>query len=168
MGVPCCRGAVTREGVCGLGPLQIAGWPFALPSSGPHKEEQAVILAEQYYPRFMSRKAEAKGLFSCDSFRMAQEPLADAEIRCFAEPWSCVVSPGPAKLVGLHNVPTRDAFLVRDVLLAHICCLFGQHARCSFMAEEVMGMLQILGSNPALLKAQGQRKKPHFWGCEPG
>lgn len=125
MGVPSCRGVVTREGVCGLGPLQIAAWPFAPPSSGPHKEEQAVILAGQYYPRFTSRKAEAKGLFSCDSFRMAQEPLADAEIRCFAEPWSCVVSPSPVKLVGLHNVLTRGAFLIRDVLLAHICCLSG-------------------------------------------
>lgn len=51
-------------------------------------------------------------MFLCDSFRMVQEPVADVEIQCLAEPWSCVVSAHPAKLVGLHEVQARDAFLI--------------------------------------------------------
>ena len=70
---------------------------------------------------------------------MAQEPVADVEIQCLTEPWSCVVSPRPAKLVHLPDVPAGDAFLISDALLAHICRLSGQHARCSFASEGVMG-----------------------------
>lgn len=79
-----------------------------------------------------------KGLFLCDSFRMAQEPVADVEIQCLAEPWSCVVSPHPAKLVGLHDVQARDAFSLALPADRHFC-RSGQHARCGFVSEGVMG-----------------------------
>lgn len=76
-----------------------------------------------------------KGLFFCDSFRMAQEPVADVEIQCLAEPWSCVVSPPSHKACVFAQCRAGDAFLVRDVLLACIRCPSEQRARCSFVAE---------------------------------
>lgn len=78
---------------------------------------------------------------------MAQEPAADVEIQRLVEPWSCVVFPHPAKLVGSHNGLAGgcfspwgwDAFLVREVMLARVCRLSGRCAWCGFLAEGVMG-----------------------------
>lgn len=133
-------------------------------SRGPTRKNRAVILAGQYYPRFTSRKAEAKGLFSCDSFRMDREPVADVEIQHLAEPWSCVVSPRPPKLAGLHDVAAGDAFLVSDVLLAHVCCLFGQRAKVRLCVGRGDGGLLIFGSDLVLPENAVTEKRAPFLG----
>lgn len=87
--------------------------------------------------------------------------MADVKIQCLAEPWSYVVSPPSRKACAFAQCRAGDAFLIRDVLLACIRCLSGQHARCSFVAEGVMGRLQILGSDP---ESTGAEKQASFLG----
>lgn len=90
--------------------------------------------------------------------------MADVEIQRLSEPWSRVVSPRPPKLAGLHDVAAGDAFLVSNVLLAHICCLSGQRAKVRLCVGRGDGGLLVFGSDLVLPENVVTEKRDPFLG----